>query len=142
MVLHDLDQGTGRRLLDVKLLGDPAGNKIGGSERRQIDKEEPIFVVWRDARSRLQRQARLAHAARAGQSDQLVLGPLQQGDDLRQLAFPADEGSGLTRKCRMCLLPAGGVGTAGQHGVLAAGYRLERRANQTNRRDPLFPLLE
>jgi hypothetical protein len=89
---------TAGLLAQAELLGDLGGQERRVGERGELDPFDPVRVIARDARGDLQREARLAASARAGQGEQARAAeqPAHRGD----LALTADEAGELHRQAR------------------------------------------
>ena len=81
---------------DADRAGDPGGDQHRVADRLERHEEHAVREVVRDAGGELERQSRLARAARPGQREQP--GRAEQGRGLGQLGVATDEGRQLRRQ--------------------------------------------
>ena len=86
----------GGPLRDADRAGDPGGDQHRVADRLERYEEDAVREVVRDAGGELERQSRLARAARPGQRQQP--GRAEQGRRLGQLGVATDEGRQLGRQ--------------------------------------------
>jgi hypothetical protein len=72
-------------------MSDDGKDQVWISKRSEIDESDAIGELVRQAITRLQRQARLAHPARTGQAEQADVLASESLDDLLDFDRPAQE---------------------------------------------------
>lgn len=79
---------------DAERLGDGGGDQLGVAQRGQRDPDRAVTKGGQRLLGHAHRQARLAHAAGAGQRDHTDFHPAEQGSHGRGLRLPSDQGRG------------------------------------------------
>ena len=94
--LQTVDRGCRTVEVDAQGAGDDGGHQLRIGKRRKLREPYAVGIVGDHAGAGLDREPRLADAARARQRHQAM--SLQTGLDLFEIGFPADQCSRLTRK--------------------------------------------